>query len=230
MPTYRDVPVWVHGLLPPIPLLLETGALAVGRPFHQQFFKGEFGLYEILTVVFASLASLLAFLIVLQRPKLTVRGLSVWLILFALGALYLAGEEASWGQHLFGWESVNDQEETNLHNLREFAFTNEVPRNLLTLFVIFGGVLVPLAFRQKIHGEGREGRFSYWFWPTRVTLVCSLFLLLPPVPKKLGLPSMPEPGETEEFYMSMFLALYASSIYIRKRRHLAGPKEVSSEA
>ncbi len=40
----------------------------------------------------------------------------------ALGSLYIAGEEMSWGQHFFHWNTpeywaeVNRQQETNLHN------------------------------------------------------------------------------------------------------------------
>jgi hypothetical protein len=47
--------------------------------------------------------------------------------------------------------------------------------------------------------------------------VTALLVLLPPIPKKLGLPALPEPGETEEFYMALLLALYFASILIRKR-------------
>jgi hypothetical protein len=42
----------------------------------------------------------------------------------ALGALFVAGEEISWGQRIFGWgtpealDTINHQGETNVHNIR----------------------------------------------------------------------------------------------------------------
>jgi hypothetical protein len=49
----------------------------------------------------------------------------------ALGALFVAGEEISWGQRLFGWSTpeslgaINHQDETNVHNIHSVqrAFT-----------------------------------------------------------------------------------------------------------
>ncbi len=72
-----------------------------------------------------------------------------WLALAALGSLYIGGEEASWGQHYFGWETpeswqgLNDQNETNLHNTS--SWLDQKPRALLELGVIVGGILIPLA-------------------------------------------------------------------------------------
>jgi hypothetical protein len=76
------------------------------------------------------------------------RYLWLWLALAALGAFYVAGEEASWGQHYLGWgtpetwQSVNDQGETNLHNTS--SWLDQKPRTLLELGVIVGGLIIPL--------------------------------------------------------------------------------------
>ncbi len=72
-----------------------------------------------------------------------------WLALAALGSLYIAGEEASWGQNYIGWgtpegwQALNDQNETNLHNTS--SWLDQKPRTLLELGVIVGGILIPLA-------------------------------------------------------------------------------------
>ena len=67
----------------------------------------------------------------------------------ALSCLYIAGEEMSWGQHFFHWNTpeywamVNRQEETNLHNT--WAIFEKTPRSLLEAAIFFGGLGVPLA-------------------------------------------------------------------------------------
>jgi hypothetical protein len=66
----------------------------------------------------------------------------------ALSCLYIAGEEISWGQHFFHWNTpeywaaVNRQEETNLHNT--WAIFEKTPRSILEAGIFFGGLGVPL--------------------------------------------------------------------------------------
>ena len=51
-------------------------------------------------------------------------GIGLLYVLFGLGAFFVAGEEISWGQRVFGWstpdtlDAVNHQGETNVHNIR----------------------------------------------------------------------------------------------------------------
>ncbi len=79
-----------------------------------------------------------------QRPFLL-----TFTILSALSCLYIAGEEMSWGQHFFHWNTpeywalVNRQGETNLHNT--YAVFEKLPRAILEICVFVGGILVPLA-------------------------------------------------------------------------------------
>ncbi len=66
-----------------------------------------------------------------------------WIALAALCQVYVAGEELSWGQHLFGWttpdpwSAMNDQDETNLHNTSDWL--DQKPRALLMIGVLVGG-------------------------------------------------------------------------------------------
>ena len=61
-------------------------------------------------------------------------------IIGALSCLYIAGEEMSWGQHFFHWNTpeywaeVNRQEETNLHNT--YAVFEKWPRAILEVGVV----------------------------------------------------------------------------------------------
>src|SRR5690606_24599741 len=87
--------------------------------------------------------------------------LKLWLAAGALGCLYIAGEEISWGQHIIGWgtpeywAALNDQNETNLHNTS--SWLDQKPRLLLEIGVVFGGLVMPLIARWK-----GAGGFPAW--------------------------------------------------------------------
>ena len=135
-----------------LPLAGALALLAIAHFFqagYQAWVAGERGALEFLHVV-VPLASLVLALRLLARPE--VRGrrlLQLWLGLAALGCLYVAGEEASWGQHYLQWstpeywQTVNDQGETNLHNTS--SWLDQKPRGLLEIGVVIGGILIPLA-------------------------------------------------------------------------------------
>ena len=67
----------------------------------------------------------------------------------ALGALFILGEEISWGQRLFGWatpdalEEVNAQGETNLHNIRGVLAI----LNMVMLGIAAAAAALPIAWR-----------------------------------------------------------------------------------
>ena len=96
-------------------------------------------------------------------------------ILVAIVLFVMVGEELSWGQRIFGWAtpdsfaSINEQSETNLHNLATQVFQN-------TLY--FGGwlLLIGLAFwRQSLAGllqQFKPLRFlSDWLPPLAFVLI-----------------------------------------------------------
>jgi hypothetical protein len=68
-------------------------------------------------------------------------------ILAALSCLYIAGEEVCWGQVILGWQqpglvsATNREGEFSLHN--EFDLLEKLPRALLEIGVLVGGLIVP---------------------------------------------------------------------------------------
>jgi hypothetical protein len=81
-----------------------------------------------------------------------VRADRLWWTLILLGTLacfYTAGEEHSWGQHFFHWQtpetwsSLNRQNETNLHNSSQLF--NVLPRAMLEIAILALGIIYPLA-------------------------------------------------------------------------------------
>ncbi len=135
-----------------LPLAGALALLAIAHFFpasYQAWVLGELGVLESLHVV-VPLAGLAVALGLLVTPE--VRGnrlLWLWLCVAALGCFYVAGEEASWGQHYLQWntpeywQAVNDQGETNLHNTS--AWLDQKPRGLLEIGVVVGAILIPLA-------------------------------------------------------------------------------------
>jgi hypothetical protein len=132
----------------------------------------------------------------------------------ALSCLYIAGEEMSWGQHIFHWNTpeywamVNRQEETNLHNT--YAIFEKTPRSILEAAIFIGGLLVPIAAL---------------FWPWLRACRASLFLPAATlVPTALGafifklidrlqqgghIPTLLfRPSETIETYLYFFILAY----------------------
>ncbi|MBT8435087.1 MAG: hypothetical protein KJN95_10510, partial [Gammaproteobacteria bacterium] len=97
--------------------------------------KGEFGIIENMTVLFLVGAIGLCISSIISVKKLGSTGsLRAWLFMLLLGATYFALEEISYGQHMFGWgtaeswEALNNQGETNLHNVH--ALFDQLPRLL----------------------------------------------------------------------------------------------------
>ena len=151
-----------------------------------------------------------------------------WLLGWALACVYFAGEEASWGQHYFRWaapealQSLNDQKETNLHNIG--TWFDQKPRALVELWIVFAGLLAPLVryFRPRALWANRG--WMRWFWPTAIgipTVIAFLFsFAVALVAKKTGRVDLHQLGSNElrEFYIALFLSTYLLSLWYRLRQ------------
>lgn len=112
---------------------------------------GEGGLHE----TFQAIITLSAFVLAMRLffAFKNQAWLKLWVALAAVGSLYVTGEEISWGQHLFkwgtpdSWATLNDQNETNLHNTSDWL--DQKPLILLEIGVLVGGIVVPLLERVK---------------------------------------------------------------------------------
>ena len=185
---------------------------------------GELGALELVQVVIPLVSLVLAArMLVLARVRRQPL-LWAWLALAALGSLYIAGEEASWGQHYLGWgtpedwQGLNDQNETNLHNTS--SWLDQKPRTLLELGVIVGGIVIPLAALR---------------WPAirraRLAIVLPPFLCLPSAviaeavrmsgralsTLAPGTTLFERASEVQELYFYLFILLYL--IVLRRRLH-----------
>ena len=118
-----------------------------------QFYVGENGPLEYLQVFVLIGAIVLA----VKGLKAAMSHPQIWFRIVcglgALGCIYIAGEEVSWGQQIFKWATpeswlaVNDQQETNLHNTS--SWFDQKPRLILEIGVIVGGLLLPAVMKYK---------------------------------------------------------------------------------
>jgi len=156
----------------------------------------------------------------LNRPALP-GFLKAWLFILILGAAYFALEEISYGQHLFGWgtaetwKELNDQDETNLHNVH--SLFDQVPRALLSLGILIGGVLLPLYRHFRDIKLDESSRF-YWQWPTLDCITVGLLVvLIRPILTVFETDAI-NTGETKENLIALFIMLYCISIHSRLRQ------------
>ncbi len=170
--------VWL--LLPIVVAVMPYIARFIGV-HTDAYMYGEKGIIENITVLFLLTAIIACLLFLFAKQRVQFSGLKIWMVLFLLGAIYYAGEEMSWGQHFFGWGTpqqwteFNDQQETNLHNTA--AIFDQIPRTLLSLAALIGGVLIPIFRRYKHHMPNKES-FYDWLLPTYVCLPAALLSLL----------------------------------------------------
>lgn len=187
-------------------------------------FKGEAGIVENMTVLFllTAIAFCVSSLSLTNRLELSAF-LKAWLFMLIIGAAYFALEELSYGQHLFGWgtaetwKELNDQEETNLHNVH--ALFDQVPRALLTLGILIGGVILPLYRHFRNIRLDESSRF-YWQWPTLDCITIGLLVILVrPVLSVVETRAI-NTGEMKENLIALFILLYCISIHSRLRQKI----------
>ena len=70
------------------------------------------------------------------------------LVIKLIGLIYFLGEEISWGQHFFNWQSpiffknINNQGETNLHNISNLF--DQLPRTLVLIWCSLSSISIIL--------------------------------------------------------------------------------------
>ena len=135
-------------------LMLTIGISMWDKIYFALKFAAEDGVVEYGTAIALLISS-----IVLFKNGLSIKGragaLAVSLTFFySLLFFFGAGEEISWGQRIFGWETseamkeINRQDETNLHNI-EFggvALTKHLFGPVLTVVILLYLVALPLLY------------------------------------------------------------------------------------
>ena len=211
-----------------VPLALLAGLLAVShaRPdFYRAYILPEgYGFLELGHFVIPFTAFILS--LRLLRLGVVKRSGLLWglILLFGLGNFYIAGEEHSWGQHFFNWNTpeywsaINRQAETNLHNVSHWF--NQRPRLVLEIGILVGGILVPLT--QTKAGPFRQPLLALLTPPVQLTVVALVALVVKAI-DQLGKGDMVEgtlllrPSEALETFIYLFLLFYV--VVLGRRLH-----------
>lgn len=201
-----------------LPVVIAVGLIvinAVASRFYADWILPEgYGFLELSQFFIAFTGMILALLLIFRPFVRQHRYILAFAILASLACLYIAGEEHSWGQHFFHWQTpeywaeINRQQETNLHNTLHLF--DKKPRLLLELGVLIGGILVPLAalYRPCI----RRMRWSL-FLPADAMVPVALCAILFKVTDSLLdsfsiRPLVARPSEAIEFYLYLFILFY----------------------
>ena len=212
----------------PVAVIIVVVICYVINPDLTRFLVGdERGVIEPATAVVLLPAIYYGFRTVFYKTKSQILLIKMWILLVTLACIYIAGEEISWGQQLFHWETpdfishINDQNETNIHNMN--SWFDQKPRLLLELWVLAGGVLLPVwrMFRSRQYSVDS---WQYWFWPSVVCLPTASLAILVKMPERveyfINIKDIVylRYSELQEFYFALFLFLY---LYSLKKRTLA---------
>ena len=220
--TAESLPPWLYLWLP---LFVALALLILGHwdiVFYERYIGSEVGLLETSHVLIPLVSVGLCLRILATAEARADRLVFVWIALAALGSLYIAGEEASWGQHYVGWltpeawQTLNDQGETNLHNTS--SWLDQKPRALLEVGVIVGGLIIPLmALRWP---RLRAGRFAV-FLPPLVCFPAAVIAIGSKLWERLQDQGLWEvtlfqrASEIQELYFALFILFYL--LVFRKR-------------
>ncbi len=167
----RDVHAVFWLGLPLASLAIKFLVPLAGERRWEAFMTSELGFVENATALLL-LPAVVVSLLLFRRRRQFPRGYGWLLLLLAVAALFFAGEEISWGQHYFGWETpqtiaeVNRQQEFNIHNTYSKYggnLLNNIPRQLLNVGMILI-VVLPLASAVMQHRQARGNRGNGWLW------------------------------------------------------------------
>lgn len=219
------LPAWLRLWFPPVLLLIILPVRVIDPAAYRTWVDGELGFIELATPLVAAVGAVFGAMLIYRLRRLGITRLTVWTAVVTAACAYLAGEELSWGQQLIGWATpeyineINDQHETNLHNMS--SWLDQKPRLLLEIWVLVGGIIMPL--REWLRGtKYTPANFRYWFWPTMDCLPTAILAILIRVPPRLkdlfdlsALPYEIRFSEPQEYYFAVFLMLYLASLYVR---------------
>lgn len=138
----------------------------------------ENGFVELLQFFF--LITAIIFLILIFRENLKKLNflMKVFLSIKILGLIYFAGEEISWGQHFFHWNTpefikeINNQEETNLHNISNLF--DQLPRSLVLIWCSLS-IIVALLLNKIILLDNSTIKIIF---PNKKLILISIILII----------------------------------------------------
>ncbi len=223
----NDVPARFYLWLPVTLLFLLLTLNFWDKAVFFEWVEGEHGIVELLTPLVLVAGIVFGTKLIKLRKAIRPGLIFYWACLVSLACVYFAGEELSWGQQLFLWQTpeglqnINDQNETNIHNIS--SWFDQKPRLILEIWVLIGGVVLPI--RRYLDKRGYDkNTWQYWFWPSNICFPSALLAIAVKFPERVKSVFDLEPfqygirySEMQELYFAFFLSLYLMSIYTRAK-------------
>ncbi len=131
--------------IPGVAILLGVVAAGMGKKVYK-LYTMEDGVAEVIQVILYIAAFVFCFKVTRKLWQTDQKIFAAMYAVVLLGLFFMIGEELSWGQRIFGWETsealreINKQEETNLHNIHGVGSTFK----WLQLLVGAYGTILPL--------------------------------------------------------------------------------------
>jgi hypothetical protein len=219
---------WIFGTLPPAVVLflfyIENRHPSFFQLFTMKDNASGGGIIEIATVLILIPAVFFGMLGFFKARKLQLKRVGLWLLFWTMACFFFAGEEISWGQWFFHWETpdkikeLNDQGETNLHNLGPIIgpIFDQIPRACVE-FAIICGTFISILRKLNIEIFKKENMLVSWLIPHNLCISAGMtFFLLwfnfhifnPKILSK----DVFKCSEIGEFYVALFLFIYIFSI------------------
>lgn len=187
----------------------------------------ENGFLEVVQVALAFIASIAGLRILCTIDARRYPWLQLWFVLATFTCIYIVGEEISWGQWIFFWETpeswmaLNDQGETNLHNTS--SWLDQKPRTVLEIGVVIGGLIMPWLFARK---PERFNTFWRAVMPSHTMYTLAILFIIIKIIDRIGdftgerlLYRASELVETYLYYfMMLYIVMFQSKAYARIRR------------
>lgn len=213
-----------------VPILIILGQVGIELSFDDREFlarlHSEGGPQETLQEIIMLAAVLVSAWMLIRHPWRTRKPEGLLIALVALGSIYILGEEISWGQHKLGWSTpefwgtLNDQNETNIHNTS--SWFDQKPRLLLFIGIVVGGLVVPALRRWK--PSALPVKFQIYY-PSNLLIPTALGVLVPYTAQEIaehvfGTKIFTRVSEVQEVYIYYFILLYLLDFRLRLTRLL----------
>ena len=214
--TLRQVLIYVALPLSTLPVYFAT--ISVMSHASRKSWLSEMGPIELGTAAAFLAAAGVAIALVVGRRAVPGRYRTLY-ALFALGAMFVALEEMSYGQHLLGWDSPawfnahNRQGETNLHNLADSKPSRRI-RTLANIGFPLVMVVLPLAALAR-RASYEPGRPAYYLLPKAELCTLTLMAVFVTSIDAGWEYRIAKLGELKEFYWAAAALIYI--IVLRRR-------------
>ncbi|MEA1937870.1 MAG: hypothetical protein U9N14_02105 [Pseudomonadota bacterium] len=238
--TDGHLPVWLWLWFPLVLMVAIIASRYVGDDAFACMLKKESSFGEHMTSVLFLASAVMAGILACDTTAFGNHWVRTGFFIVVFGSVFVAGEELSWGQHMFGWETpdwvkaVNKQDETNLHNIFERALDQKLRGiSSIVIFVICG--ITPLLIRAGKLAWLERFPPVRWLIPSMALVPVSWLVISPRIidrvqvwfdvtfPFPLDIPTR-EFQEIQEMYISLFVFLYLLDALRRRRPLDAGGK------